>query len=97
MNWTQGAVNNYIKDEIEDIPPYVPIIVGVVLAVMVCVVLVAYFIGRSKQKKKLAAIKAQKDSSSVPGEKLEMSVTVDPVETGSTHKGGSDKGGDESD
>lgn len=39
-------------DEGDYIPATVPIVVGCVLAAMVLVVVVAYFVGRSRQKKK---------------------------------------------
>ena len=44
-------VDKYMKER-PYIPATVPIVVGVVLAAMVLIVIVAYFVGRARQNKK---------------------------------------------
>ncbi|KAK7086686.1 hypothetical protein SK128_003261 [Halocaridina rubra] len=76
--WKSDQLDKYIKAEREEISAAVPIIVGCVLAGMVCVVIVAYFVGNSRQKKKAKAKKAQESKQGV--DNIEMGEKKDENE-----------------
>lgn len=66
-----GMVDDYMTEDEDYIPATVPIVVGCVLAGMVLVVIVAYFVGRSRQKKKA---KNATPSSPEGGESIEIGI-----------------------
>ena len=65
LGWTSGQLDQWIreKEELVEIPATVPIVVGIVLAVMVVGVIVAYFVGNAKQRKKEVGAWAEEGSS----------------------------------
>lgn len=71
------------EDDSEYIPATVPIVVGCVLAAMVLVVIVAYFVGRSRQKKKAKNLSANDLTGG--GESIEIGIqNPDAKSTGSS-------------
>lgn len=77
--WPLGKVDDYMTEDEDYIPATVPIIVGCVLAAMVLVVIVAYFVGRSRQKKKE---KKLTKSSPDGGESIEIGIQNPAAKSG---------------
>lgn len=89
---------------IQHIPATVPIVVGVVLLAMIGIVIIAYFVGKNKQDKKMKN-KLAEDGGSLPDRKrgssnpaFEMEEKPAKSDTGTdTGTSGGDKAGDKED